>query len=639
MNISWWQRWARLLGSFSFLMLLTLGTVRGQVAGAVMKTDLMGVFAHPDDETGVASTLASYALGRGKTVANIYCTRGEGGGNMVGTQSGAALGYLRESELRSCLEKLGVKYCYFLERRDFAYTESLSATFERWNKDETLKNLVRMIRLLRPEVIVTMDPAPTAGQHGNHQAAGVLATEAFAAAADPARFPTQLSQEGLHIWQVKKLYFSGGGDGGVFCSIPVVDPLPDGRQPWQVAAQASSYHRSQGFGQNSDPGAMPWRKQAQIFRLVKSVVPGRAEQDLFEGLPVSSDFPTPIRLAGSNTPALTLAFQSRPALAAYQKWTRDQDIEGVARRLPADLAVVAGEPNEIKLTVNNGLNIELAGEVSLVPPSGWTVRSSTLAYRLPPGRSSTLLVRLTPPAEAWGPAALTASTRTSSGEVTSRLALNVVPVMKASHPAEEPALDGSDRGWEGIPYQAISEGRRWEGKVRDAADSSAQFRVATRGKTLFLDVLVNDDMVVTNIAPDDIKGHWRSDSVELCFDPTAGAEHTMGCYKLGIFPFDTSGVVKAARDADANPGPIAITAPKTRLTSHRTPRGYRILAAIPWNEIGIPFARRIGFNVLVYDGDSPKAALGENINKSRIAWAPRSGVQGRPEDWGRLDLE
>jgi len=42
------------------------------------------------------------------------------------------------------------------------------------------------VRTLRPEVILTQDPAPRPGQHGNHQAAGVLAIEAFDAAADPA---------------------------------------------------------------------------------------------------------------------------------------------------------------------------------------------------------------------------------------------------------------------------------------------------------------------------------------------------------------------------------------------------------------------------------------------------------------------
>ena len=175
--------------------------------------------------------------------------------------------------------------------------------------------------------------------------------------------------------------------------------------------------------------------------------------------------------------------------------------------------------------------------------------------------------------------------------------------------------------------------------MQNAEDSSARFRLGTRGRTLFLDIHVKDDLVVTNIAPDDIKGHWRSDSVEICIDPIGGAENALGSYKLGIFPFDTTGKVNAARDADARPGPLARTAPKTKLASFKTPDGYRILAAIPFQEIGISSARRVGFNLLIYDGDKRDAAIGENINQSRLAWAPRSGVQGRPEDWGRLDLE
>ena len=55
--------------------------------------------------------------------------------------------------------------------------------------------------------------------------------------------------------------------------------------------------------------------------------------------------------------------------------------------------------------------------------------------------------------------------------------------------------------------------------------------------------------------------------------------------------------------------------------------------------LGLGKAKRLGFNLIIYDGDKPGAAVGENINKSRIAWSPRSGVQGRPEDWGRIDLE
>ena len=55
---------------------------------ALLKTDILDVFAHPDDETGIAATLADYAVGRTSVVANVYCKRGEGGRNMVGTQWG-----------------------------------------------------------------------------------------------------------------------------------------------------------------------------------------------------------------------------------------------------------------------------------------------------------------------------------------------------------------------------------------------------------------------------------------------------------------------------------------------------------------------------------------------------------------------
>jgi hypothetical protein len=201
-------------------------------------------------------------------------------------------------------------------------------------------------------------------------------------------------------------------------------------------------------------------------------------------------------------------------------------------------------------------------------------------------------------------------------------------------------MDGSDHGWERLPVLEIAPDDAFQGKVNGPADSSARFRLAHDGKQLFVDVQVSDDVIVSNIAPNDIKGHWRSDSVEICIDPNPGSEHTMGCYKVGVFPFDTTGVGRGARDADANQGPIEETAPGTRLVSRRTADGYRIQAAIPFSEIGLARGKkRLGFNLIIYDGDKKDAAVGENINKSRIAWAPRPGVMGRPEDWGRIDLE
>lgn len=601
-----------------------------------LKVDLLGVFAHPDDETGVAATLAHYALGQNKAVAAVYCTRGEGGGNMVGTQSGEALGILREAELRACLQTLGVKYCYFLDRKDFAYTESLLATLQRWNREDTLRSLVRYLRVLRPEVILTMDPAPVAGQHGNHQAAGLLATEAFTAAADARRFPEQLTVEGLSTWQCRKLYYRGG-DATLPTAIATSQALPDGRLPWQIAAEAIAYHRSQAFG---NVGASPWMRQAQLYRPILSVLPPAAEDDLFRGLPTSRDqlFVPDQEPAGQ--PGVRFEFQSRGAISNYHRWVREQKLERVARRLTDEVSVVAGEANEIKFNVRNPASQEVQGEIRLSGDDGWVIKPTVFAARIGAARQTAFTARVTPPAHALGTSVLH-SVFTSPGvnHLEADLLVNTVPLAKVRNLADEPTLDGSGQGWEGLPVLYIPYTQVWEGKSRDAQDSSAEFRLGVHGRTLYLDVLVHDDQVVTNIAPNDIKGHWRSDSVEICLDASAGAENSFSCYKLGVFPFDTTGHVKAARDADAKPGPAPLTAPKTRLSSLRTADGYRIQAAIPFSEFGLTYARRIGFNLLIYDGDKVGAALGENINKSRLAWAPRSGVQGRPEDWGRLDLD
>ncbi len=610
-------------------------TDKPKQGAALLKTDIMGVFAHPDDETGMAATLAHYALGKGSIVANVYCTRGEGGGNMVGTQSGAALGALREAELRDCLNTLGVRYCYFLDQLDWAYTESVAATLEKWGKEQTLERLVRLVRALRPEVIVTMNPAPTPGQHGHHQAAGVLATEAFTAAADPNRFPLQLTKEGLAVWQPRKLFYSGGS-GEVIATIAVTEPLADGRTPGQVAALALANHRSQAFG---NFGNSPWMQRPQRFTLVKSFVPfANAGSNLFESLPTTQALR--MQPIGSVPPAKLGAepeFVPRPAVANYRAWVRQHSIQHVTASFRADLPLVAGEANEVQLDLPATAPND--GEFTVTAPIGWTVEPSRRRIRAS-ANSTRVSLRVTPPVGTTADADLLASFTVRGQTFTNSARCHPLPRTVATRVKSAPALDGTDLGWEKVPALAIAPTNLVQGKVADEADSSALFRLAHDGRTLFVDVQVKDDTIVTNIAPDDIKGHWRSDSVEICLDPVGGAEHTMGCYKLGIFPFDTTGVVRAARDADANQGPVEETAPKTRLVSRRTADGYRIQAAIPFDEIGLARGRkRLGFNLIIYDGDKRDAAPGENINKSRIAWAPRSGVQGRPEDWGRIDLE
>jgi LmbE family N-acetylglucosaminyl deacetylase len=616
-------------------------TTVAKQGGELLKTDIMGVFAHPDDETGAAATLAAYARGHHAVIANVYCTRGEGGGNMVGTQGGAALGILREAELRDCLARLGVRYCYFLDRNDWAYTESLIATWDNWDKEQTLERLVRLVRALRPEVILTMNPAPSPGQHGNHQAAGVLATEAFSAAADSSRFPAQLHQEGLSVWQPRKLYFIGKS-GNPTCVVQVAEALPDGQTPGDIAARALVNHRSQAFG--SFAGS-PWLKRPQSFTLIKSFIsPQPSETDLLEGLPVTDSELKAVELSPpASAKAVELSFVPVPALSRYRLWVKQQHIEHSATLFRTDLPLVAGQANEVQISVeNNGLET-LEGVLRLQLPARWNSEPTNQELRIDKHGRGIPRFLVTPSNDAKGEiqlvARLSSKAKLESSEG-SALA-HLLPRAQVTRVNEPPSLDATDHGWETLPIFEITPTQLVEGHVKDDADSSAKFRIAHDGRTLFVDVQVKDDVVVTNIAPNDIKGHWRSDSVEICVDPVGGSEHTFGCYKMGIFPFDTTGVVRGERDADAHQGPIEETAPGARLRSFRTPDGYRIKVSIPFAELGLNYPQRrgLGFNLIIYDGDKADAALGENINKSRIAWSPRAGVQGRPEDWGRLELQ
>ena len=631
-------------GIMALGLLLTWGVANAQEVtpkqgAALLKTDLLGVFAHPDDETGMAATLAHYARGQGKVVANVYCTRGEGGGNMVGTQGGPALGILREAELRDCLSRLGVRYCYFLDREDFAYTESLAITLEKWGHEDTLRRLVRLVRSLRPEVMVTMNPAPNPGQHGNHQAAGLLAVEAFDAASDPNRFPEQLAKEGLSVWQPRKLYY--GGPAGTGATLDLSQPLREGGTAGAVAGQALANHRSQGFG---DFANSPWLRRPQSFTLVKSVVPfATDETDLFRGLPAVAATNRLLAAGDEPPPAgFQLRFVPRPAVDRYQRWVSQERIGHVAAQYVTDLSVVAGQNNDLFLyTVNpttNGVNTT----VRFTVPEGWKLNFDEVNMRFSPGRTNLMRVIVTPPEGRPADGEITSVAVVNGQELHSSARLHVVPLLKVLRVGELPMTDEESPDWQRLTAQPIAPVLTWQGTVTNAADCSGEFRVGHDHTNVFVEVRVRDDHVVSNIEPNDIRGHWRSDSVELCFDPQIGAEHTLGCYKVGIFPFDTTGRVRAARDADANPGDVAETAPGTQLVSWRTADGYVIRARIPFAEIGLrptKDERQFGFNVLLYDGDKADAAKGENINRSRLAWSPRSGVQGRPEDWGRASLE
>src|ERR1700758_3481947 len=177
------QPWTMPVLSLS-LLLLRLPSVAAQDAKPLplpdnrYKTDILLVVAHPDDE-GAATAYLVRAIDEGKCVAVVYGTRGSSGANEAGAEQAAALGAVREIEARNALVTLGITNAWFLGGKDTA-SQNVLLSLANWDHGESLEQLVRLVRLTRPEVILTFLPGAIIGEdHGDHQASGVVATEAF----------------------------------------------------------------------------------------------------------------------------------------------------------------------------------------------------------------------------------------------------------------------------------------------------------------------------------------------------------------------------------------------------------------------------------------------------------------------------
>src|SRR5690606_29292507 len=151
------------------------------------------IAAHPDDEA--TQVLSALALGQGADVAYLSLTRGEGGQNGIGGELREGLGLLRSEELLAARRLDGARQ-YFTRAIDFGYSKSADEALTVWPREELLRDVVAVIRHFRPDVIVSVFTGTPRDGHGQHQAAGIMAREGFAAAGDPSRFP-ELRAEGL----------------------------------------------------------------------------------------------------------------------------------------------------------------------------------------------------------------------------------------------------------------------------------------------------------------------------------------------------------------------------------------------------------------------------------------------------------
>jgi len=204
--------------------------------------------AHPDDED--TELLTVLVRGMGTEAAYLSLNRGEGGQNLIGPELGEALGLLRTEELLAARRLDGARQ-YFTRAYDFGFSKTLDETWQHWPRDTILKDVVRIVRRFRPQIIVSIFSGTPRDGHGQHQAAGWSALEAFQVAGDSTRFPELLTEEGLVPWTPLKLYRSARFDSAattLSLSGGVVDPAV-GKSYHQIAMAGRSLHRSQDMGQ------------------------------------------------------------------------------------------------------------------------------------------------------------------------------------------------------------------------------------------------------------------------------------------------------------------------------------------------------------------------------------------------------
>jgi len=223
---------------------------------ALEKLNVLGtvlyIGAHPDDEnTAFLSYSSSGMLLR---TGYLALTRGDGGQNLIGNEQGELMGVLRTQELLQARRIDGAKQ-FFSRAIDFGYTKSPEETFEFWNHDKLLSDVVWVIRKFKPDVLVTRFPGTGEGGHGQHTVSAILAKEAFKLAGDSTAFPEQLKY--VDVWSPKRIFWNSWGRGlnsrGISpdtitsANLGGYNPLL-GKSYTEIAAISRSMHKSQGFG-------------------------------------------------------------------------------------------------------------------------------------------------------------------------------------------------------------------------------------------------------------------------------------------------------------------------------------------------------------------------------------------------------
>ncbi len=387
---------------------------------------LLVIGAHPDDEDTELLALVSRAWAARRHISRCRAARAARTSWVRSSASASASSARRSSAPRGGWTAARQ---FFTRAYDFGFTRSLEETLQKWPREVLLEDAVRIVRRFRPQVVVSVFSGTSRDGHGQHQAAGVTAQEAYRRAADPAAPP--LAAEGLTVWQPAALYRSvyfDPKDATLVLPTGGVDPLT-GRSYYQIAMASRSLHRSQDMGMLQEPGPnetrVSWidggkgKEATELFagvdtrlRAIAGEVPDAARRaDMERRLDRVASLTQEARrrlstpdLAGT-APVLAEALSELRAARALARpgdggtaMLLDEKIAlaegalagaaGVTLDVLAEREVAApGESVEITVDVWNAGGQPVSVEsVSLESPDGWTVPAAAAERAVAPGK-------------------------------------------------------------------------------------------------------------------------------------------------------------------------------------------------------------------------------------------------------------
>ncbi len=249
------------------------------VNGVMVTPRVLVIAAHPDDEDTQLITW----LSRGRHIETAYLslTRGDGGQNLIGNELGEALGAIRTQELLAA-RRVDGGHQFFTRAYDFGFSKTAEETFQHWDHEEVLRDVVTVVRAFRPDVIVAVFSGTPSDGHGHHQVSGIVAREAYDASSDTVRFP--VAKYGPS-WEAKKFYRGArftGVRATMSFNVGEFNPVA-GRSYAEIAGESRSQHRSQGFGVLQRRGVSMDAVSRQASRVNEST-PATSEKSLFDGI-------------------------------------------------------------------------------------------------------------------------------------------------------------------------------------------------------------------------------------------------------------------------------------------------------------------------------------------------------------------